>query len=319
MGEAKPPYRDWLTKFHYQVVEDAENGIANAAGIVAGFISESLTGASKADWLGIMGGLLTVNGQPVSYSEKYGAKLSTFANQWQQTDVHSLYARFWIEKNLTGKSNASLLNIIKTFTQSSGWIFNPAVSETKLQTRMKAELFMQLAMALEMAIDMGDVVEHYTPSLGAIASLGNTHYVSAEYFRLRALQLLGHPEQMVSGIPDVLVECRADPGFTDFNVAGKRDDYMGTMKRSSRDLAPFSPICTLYGYRLAEFTKDDRLNGWSKQLSEHLQSRPLDIEPFRMRDLLPPFGESCTSYEVIAEGILSQLVTTSRKATGAPV
>lgn len=313
LSEVDEPYRGWLRKYSDQTIELAERGIAHSAGVVAGYIAGSLSGAPKGDWLAVMRDLLELDGMPLAYSKEYGQQLCSFDNQWQQTDVHSVYARYWLERSIGEDAPERYSEIVRQFVQKTGWIFNPLVSETRTEKRMRSELLMQMAMAIEIAMAAGDAKEHYSASLAAIAGMGNTRYVSAEYFRLVSLLQLEHLEQMVAGADEVLTECHVAPGFSDFNVSAKRDDYMGTLKRSERDIAPFSPLCTVYALELAGFIRDKRVEEWKTDISKYLVSTPLEISPFRMRDLLPAFGDGCTTYEAIAECILRELAISEKK------
>lgn len=285
--------------------EEIENGIVSSSNCAAGYISEIwIHGHPRTDWLGIMAEYLEADGTPLSYSEDYGRKLFRYP-QWEQSPVHAVYTRWWIENSL-GKNTAKWTELIGRFVQPNGWIYNPEVSPTAISKRMRSELFMSLAMGSEMLVSAGISENLMNHLLGAAISLPTTGYISAEYFRFRTLQTLGCTEQMVEGVQDTLRNCRAGPGFADFDVASKIDDYMGSAKRVGRDVAVFSPVSTLQAIALGRGfgIGIDSIREWLNDTATHLAARPLDVPAFHMRDLPPEFGGGCTAYEILAAVLL---------------
>lgn len=296
-----PELADWLSHWLDRVAEDVEKREIAASTCVAGLIAENwLHGHRRTDWLGAMKELLEFEGMPIAYSEEYGRRLYQF-NQWRQTTVHAVHSRWWIERSL-GEEYEPAGELIETFVQPSGFVYNPQVSETGVRTRMRSELLMSLAMGSEILVHSGR-----RKALAALTSaavkLPATPYIGAEYFRLRALETLGNPKLMVGNVLETVRRCRAPPGFADFCVEDKVDDYMGTAKRVGRDHSAFSPISSLQALFLARsVTGEDQheLLAWSKEISTHLSRDPLGIPSLKMRDLEAPFGEGATVYEVLS-------------------
>jgi len=243
---------------------------------------------------------------PLAYSEEYGKKLFNF-NQWRQSPVHAIYARWWIERTIEAEGR-DWTHTIKSYIQPSGWIYNPDVSLTNIRTRMRTELFMSMHMGCEILKTSEFEGVPKERLVAATISLPCTGYVSAEYSRYRALQLLDATEQMVTGIQEILTKCQTLQGFADFSIEDKVDDYMGSKKRVTRDVAVFSPISTLYALSLARnlSVPKDLIEDWRSRVQSHLSNDPLDIPALHMRDLAPEFGEGQTIYEVLAAAVLLQ-------------
>lgn len=295
--------KDWLTT----ICNEVEDGIVSSSNCVAGFISENLVyGKQRTDWLGIMEEFLENDESPLAYSEKYGKKLYKF-NQWIQSPIHAIYARWWIEKN-SDKPNINRVKLIESFIQQNGWIYNPTVSETSIKTRMRAELFMSLSMGVEILIRENSEKINKAQLVATAISFPSTGFVSSEYFRFRTLSILEEPGQMVTGVDEVLKKCYVGAGFADFSVEDKIDDYMGVAKRVSRDKAVFTPISTLHAIKLAENCQLDseKIRTWKQEICSNLEKDPLDIPSLQMRDLEPNFGEGKTIYEVITASKLMQ-------------
>jgi hypothetical protein len=298
-------HQSWMKEWMGCVTEEHEKGIVSSSNCVAGFISECLLyGRPKTDWTGLMEGFLEHIGVPLAYSEEFGKKLYKF-NQWRQSTVHAIYSRWWIEGNL-GRNPDKYVDMTEKLVQPDGWIYDPISSETRIRTRMRSELFMSLAFGSEILVKGESSKVSREQLVATASSISATPYISAEYFRLRALQFLGRPEQMVVGVSELLSKCRTKVGFADFSIKDKIDDYMGVAKRSSRDIAIFSPVSTLHALRLAEASGADKkqIQTIRDEVRAHFENDPLDIPSFRMRDLAPEFGEGKTIYEIIAAAAL---------------
>jgi len=301
--EHKEWIKDWLDTLDTEIGND----IISSSNCVAGFLAECLVnGSPKTDWLGLMKDQLEEDGVPLSYSEEFGKRLYKF-NHWKQVTVHAIYGRWWIETNL-GNPNPQWAKIIDGLIQPNGWIYNPEVSPTNIRTRMQSELFMSFSMGCEILSD-AKMIRDESKFVSPIISKPLTNYVSSEYFRCRALKTLGMKNQMVVGVEKILPKCKTAPGFADFSVADKIDDYMGVAKRSSRDLAIFSPVSTVQALRLAEDCGIDTstIGHWLEETKSHLEKNPLEIPSLRMRDLDAAFGEGRTIYEIIAAAHLMEL------------
>ena len=135
-----------------------------------------------------------------------------------------------------------------------------------------------------------------------------TGYLSAEYFRLRALETLESVNLRPANLESVLYSCRAGDGYCDFDVKSKVDDYMGTAKRIGRDAAVHSPLSALYAIAISDVCDAEsriKVGEIINQFSNHIKNNPLDIPPFKMRDIDIPFGTGLSPLEVIsASGII---------------
>lgn len=299
-------HKDWIKNWLDELDKEISNDILSSSNCIAGFISECVIhGSPRTDWLGLMKDLLEENGVPLAYSEEFGKKLYKF-NQWKQTPVHAIYGRWWIEKNL-GRKNSQWATFITKLIQPNGWIYNPQVSPTNIRTRMQAELFMSFSMGSEILLD-SNMVTDKSKFASVIISKPLTNYVSSEYFRFRSLRSLSMTAQMVVGVDNVIQKCKTNPGFADFSVTDKIDDYMGVAKRASRDVAIFSPISTLHALNLAENCGIDqaKIDQWLEEIKTHLKKDPLNIPSLHMRDLDAKFGEGRTIYEIVAAAQLME-------------
>lgn len=300
-----PHYRQWLVDWLKNIEGEVEDGVISTSLCVQGVLTEMLIYRKcQTDWNGILQVYLKNDlGKPLAYSQEYGKKLYRF-NQWEQSPIHAVHAHWWIEK-LTGASKKDL-DIYSHFTeelvQPSGWIYNPEVSKTNPRTRMKSELMMSLAMGIEILNYHDSVVDKKELFEALLSSVPMTGYLSAEYFRLKALDYLGMIHLAPSNVSDVITICEAGEGFCDFSIASKVDDYMGTAKRVSRDKALHSAISSLHAnYIAARCSSDtvDMVNSKLRGFCTHLISRPFDIQAFRMRDIDVPFGTDVSAFEVM--------------------
>jgi len=300
-------HRLWILKWLAEIEEGIEQFEVSSSICLAGLIAETwIYGRPKTDWIGIMREYLEKDDLPLAYSEEYGKRLFKF-NQWKQSPVHAIYARWWIERTIEAEER-DWAQTIKNYIQPSGWIYNPDVSLTNTKTRMRTELFMSMQMGCEILKTYEFEGIPTDRLVAATISIPCTGYVSAEYFRYRALQFLGATEQMVTGIEKTLNKLQIQQGFADFSVEDKIDDYMGSKKRITRDVAVFSPIATLYALSLAcnLSVPKDLIEEWKSRVKTHLNNDPLGIPALHMRDLAPEFGDGQTIYEVLAAAVLLQ-------------
>jgi hypothetical protein len=130
-----------------------------------------------------------------------------------------------------------------------------------------------------------------------------TGYLSAEYFRLFALRLLDVPELAPANLPAALTACETGAGYCDFDVKAKIDDYMGTAKRTGRDIPVHSALSTLHALALSSACNGDIQAHVKKRVQDfgrHINSEPMDIQPFRMREIDISFGTGLSPLEIIS-------------------
>ncbi|MBN1658176.1 MAG: hypothetical protein JXA93_07225, partial [Anaerolineae bacterium] len=201
------------------------------------------------------------------------------------------------------------VQLIEGWIQPSGWIYNRDVSYTRLRTRMKSEYLMSFAMGLQILAAVGALTPREQRFTATISSEPPTPYLSAEYFRLRALEQLGKPHLIPSTISAVIATCQAGAGYCDFAVSGKVDDYMGSAKRTGRDEAIHSPLAALHaGYlaRCCDVATQQAVRERIAHFRQRLAQAPLDIPAFRIRDITFPFGADISPLEVIAAAAITQ-------------
>ncbi len=300
-----PPHKEWLIEWLRDVESDVEDGVVSSSLCLQGVLSEILLyGNCKTDWQGIIQAYLkTKSGKPLAYSNEFGERLHKF-NQWKQSPVHAIHTQWWIEK-ITGAKPKKLNaygDMIQELIQPSGWIYNPKVSPTNTRTRMRSELMMSIAMGLEILSFTRSLSDKKKIFESVLSAMPMTGYLSAEYFRLRALQFLDSIKLTPRTLADVLTTCEAGKGYCDFSVESKVDDYMGTAKRVTRDKAIQSSISSLHANYIAAFCEEKVRNSVQSRLrnfGQHLLSEPFDIPAFRMRDIDVPFGTDLSPCEVI--------------------
>lgn len=304
-----PEHSAWLTEWLGSVEAEAERGDIAASTCLQGTIAEIvLHGRPQTDWVGIMEQYLTREGMPLAYSEEYGKRLYGFTAFWIQTEVHAVHARWWIEVacaegKLDYGNSLDFRDIVETMRQPSGWIYNPQVSCTGIRTRMKSEYLMSLAMGIEILEAYGGLKEGRGSFEGLLSSESLTSYLGAEYFRLYSLNMLGAPELAPVDLAAVLISCEIGDGYCDFDVKSKVDDYMGTAKRAGRDIAVHSALSSLHALSISHACSDKVQEHVSERIShfgEHLRNNPMDIQPFKMRELDIPFGPGLSPLEVLA-------------------
>jgi hypothetical protein len=308
-----PAHRAWLQDWLQAIECDLEDGNIASSLCLQGMMAEIvLYGELRYDWPALFEEYLTDEaGNPLAYSENYGKRLYHFGAQWKQTPVHAVHTRFWVDRIYDPATTIQHLyvQLIESWIQPSGWIYNRDVSYTRLRTRMKSEYTMSFAMGLEM-LAAADALAPHIPRFTATASNEpSTPYLSAEYFKLCALEQLDKAHLVPNTIAEVLKICEAGKGYCDFAVSSKVDDYMGSAKRIERDEAVHSPLAALHAGYLARVcdvaTRQivrERLRGFR----QHLQGRPLDIPAFRIRDVAFPFGTDISPLEVFAAAAIVQ-------------
>ncbi|WP_157068504.1 hypothetical protein [Alicyclobacillus sendaiensis] len=299
-----PGHREWIQNWLYNVETEVEHGRVASSVCLQAIISELvLYGSVQTDWIGIMDELLTdEKGSPLAYSQGYGAQLYNFEDQWKQTPVHAVYTRWWSELISGLVPREKYADLIQSFIQPNGWIYNPQVSPTNVRTRMRSELMMSLAMGIQILSFYNSLEEYVESFIATLSGQSQTGYISAEYFRVRSLDALHALNMIPVGLDNCLQECEAGKGYADFSVDNKMDEYMGTQKRVDRDKAVHSPLITVYACRLSNYCSSDvqlKVNKRLQQFGVHLANNPFDIPAFRMRDIEVPFGTDITPIELI--------------------
>ncbi|MNW41181.1 hypothetical protein D3C74_183110 [compost metagenome] len=311
-----PEHEEWLKTWLFEVEQDIENGDTASSICLQGIISELvLYKEIRTDWLGILKEYLTdENGNPIAYSRKFGERLFKFDGQWLQTPVHAVYTHWWIEKLHNTQPNDAYYDLIESFIQNNGWIYNPSVSPTNVRTRMKSELLMSFAMGIEMLNSSNRLTLYKERFEATLVGYPMTGFIAAEYFRLKVLQELGILGLLPATVGSMIKLCEAGQGYCDFAVQDKVDDYMGTAKRTQRDKAIHSPMVTLYVKQLSNYCEAEsrtKINNKIISFGEHLYKNPLDVPAFRMRDIDIPFGTDLSPFEIISSSHIIGLYHTS--------
>lgn len=304
-----PDHRSWLDNWLKSIDSYVESGdLASSICLQAAIAEFALYGTVITDWIGVMNTYLVRDNQPLAYSEPFGRRLYRF-NQWMQSPVHAIHTHWWMDSFCGVGPRFDYRVLIEDRISTSGWLINLGVSETQTRNRMKSELFVSMLMGIEILSDSGAIDPYRTVFQGALSNEPRTMYVSAEYFRLRALEWLGSPNLSPAGLDQVVDSCVAGEGYCDFSLAGKVDDYMGTKKRIGRDVALRSPVSSLQASYVADFcggaaaaSATTRLMGFAM----HISTNPLDIPAFRMRDIDTPFGTGISPVEVLAASAIVQ-------------
>lgn len=311
-GFLHPAFEQYLKEWREDAVQRADAGdIAASVCHQAALIDLVLFGKVRHAWHEIMDAFLKANDKPIAYSEAFGRRLHKFGGQYQQTTIHAIHTRWWIECLVapTTVDHAAYAGMILTKRQADGLIYDADVSGTILRHRMKAELTLSMAMAAEILQAAGLLTGTLPIELASnivdprkCPTLG---YMSSEYFRLHALKTLGHVNQFPAGLGDHIVACSdgLEVGWGDFAMKSKVDAYMGTAKRTQRDKPIHSPLITCYIAALVGIVPDAdiqaktyaRLADYARHMSRH----PLDIPAYQMRDVPIPFGADRTPIEAI--------------------
>lgn len=315
-----PEYREWLSSWLRRVEREIEQGDIAASMCLQGAMSEiALYGSPQTDWIGNMDAyLLDQEGKPIAYSEKYGQRLYGYEDQWLQSEVHAIHVRWWVQQTYNSpfpQIEVDYGALIEQLIQPGGWIYNPSVSETNIKTRMKSEYLMSLAMGIEILKSYSLLDDNYKILFeSAASSVQRTSFLSAEYFRLKALDILGSMELAPVDLTNVLIACEAGKGFCDFSVKDKVDDYMGTAKRTARDIAVHSPLSNLHAFYIASLVNEgtkERVLAKLVDFGRYLEKEPFGIPAFKIRDLNIPFGSDITPLEIIAA---TAIISLSRHA-----
>lgn len=302
-------YKKWVENWLFEINENIEKESISSSECIQGLLCEKLLGKETIDWKTVEKDLLRdENNNPLAYSEEYGKKLYNFDAQWKQMPVYAIYNSFWINYYYGEVDLLKYQTLVQNLIQPSGWIFNPEVSNTQLRTRMKSELMMSLAMGTEILFHdkLNNSIKNRFEA--TLASTPLTGYVSAEFFRVKALDNIGSTYQFPEGIKVMLEKCEAGEGYNDFCVSDKIDDYMGTRKRTQHDTAIHTPLISNMAYVLSSFGDEDLAELVSNRMhrySDKLKSNPMDIPAFTMRDIEYPFGTSVTPLEIISAVIIT--------------
>jgi len=301
-----PEYNKWIQSWLESKYKEIDNGDVSSSSCMQGVLSEIiLHGKPVSDWCGIMDEyLVDEDGKPLAYSEAYGKRLYYF-NQWKQNPIHAIHTKWWVEKicNRLENTKHEYRKLIESNIQPSGWIYDPKVSNTGIRTRMKSELMMSMAMGVEILKYYNQTTKYSTRLLSTISFQALTGFVGAEYFRLRALDVLDSAKLAPAGIEHTIDSCEAGRGYCDFSLENKVDDYMGTKKRVSRDKPVHSAISSLqvlYLSNLCDLKNKQTIGIRLQEFGRYLKSKPFDLPAFRMRDIEIPFGTDLTPLEIIA-------------------
>ncbi len=302
------PHADWLQAWLREIDAEVENGVVSSSMCLQGLLSEIvLYRQPHRHWAELAEEYLTtVDGRPLAYSEKYGLKLHKFERLWEQVSIHAIHSRWWIDRFFVSPSFLSVDYgyLIETFIQPDGWIYDFAISPTRFRYRMKSEYFMSLALGVEI-LRAANLSHAYQMQFEATISAHSiTDYLSAEYFRIVALDQLNARRLAPADLPAMLKKCQAGEGYCDFSLADKRDDYMGTAKRADRDQVLHSPLAALHAACLASACSSavqSQVQARLQKFARHLIHYPFDIPAFRIRDLSDiPFGTGISPLEVLA-------------------
>jgi hypothetical protein len=315
-GLISQQYNDWLGAWLAEVLSRAEAGdIAMSECLAGAFLELALNGRLTTDWTGVIAAWLTEEHRlPIAYSEQFGHRLYGFDAQYKQVTVQSIHTRWWIEC-ITSESASvdheffasALWDRKRT---ESGLIYDFDISPTILRHRMKTEITMSAALAVEILSAAGrlstDLKQSIATDLVDPKKCPVTPYMSAEYFRLRALEKLDCLGLFPVGVHKAIQSCATDlpVGFCDFCMSSKFDAYMGTAKRTGRDKPVHSPLAASHAAALLKLVPESEVRSLLvarlQDYATHLKSNPMDIPPFQMRDVPIPFGADGTPIEILA-------------------
>lgn len=310
-------YEQYLKEWREEAIQRADYGdVAASMCHQATMIDLVLFGKVRHDWLGIMDEFLMENGIPMAYSEAFGKRLHKFANQYKQSTVHAIHTRWWIEQ-LNDPSivdHARFADLVLAKKQSDGLIYDRNISETVLRHRMKSELTMSMAMSVEILQAANKITEdmaiNFATNITCPTKCPTLGYISMEYFRLKALQLIGKEQLFPVGIEEKIESCAEDltVGWCDFAMKSKVDAYMGTVKRTQRDKPIHSPLIACHVSsllkKIQDLTKKNLIYQRLIAYARYLRKDPLDIPAFQMRDIPIRFGSDRTPIEVICASFL---------------
>ena len=311
--EVADSYRKWIADWLSTTEKKIDDGEVSSSMCLEGTALElALNKKVVTDWEGILAKYLTDNkGLPIAYSETYGKKLYRF-NAWHQSPVHAVYTRWWIDNLINGEKvdNDFYADLIEKYIQPNGWIYNADVSATVLQHRMKSEYMMSMAMGIDILTSAGCIEKQKEQIQATLSHTHITDYLSAEYFRAVALNKIDSTDLIPKNIPEVIRSCESEIGYCDFSLTSKVDAYMGTAKRTSRDQELHSSIsCTqaLYLATTVENGDAENIRKILQKYSSHIKDKPMDIPPFKMRDIESPFGLGISPLEILASSYLVKI------------
>lgn len=313
-----PAYKHYLEEWRERAIRRADIGdVAASICHQASLVDLVLFGKVLHDWVGIMDEFLMKDGTPLAYSETFGKRLHKFEDQYLQSTVHAIHTRWWIEKLVNGSAvdHDRFADLVLAKKQTDGLIYDRDVSETILRHRMKSELTMSMAMSAEILRASGKLSSKLAVELATNITSPTkcpiVGYMSMEYFRLKALNILGHEPLFPVGI-EVHIEACADMllvGWCDFSMKSKVDAYMGTAKRTQRDKPIHSPLIACYvSALLSKIQNETKKASFTKRLEDYacyLKSNPMNIPAFQMRDVPINFGDGITPIEIICASFLA--------------
>lgn len=311
-GTINLAYEQYLKEWREEAIHCADKGdIAASICHQATLIDLVLYGKPRHAWNEIMDEYLTEDGRPLAYSEAFGKRLHKFDNQYRQTTVHAIHTRWWIEclNDSNEVDHERFAALVLSKCQADGLIYDADVSETILRHRMKTELTLSMAMSTEILQAAGKLVGtlplELSTSIIDSRKCPTLGYISMEFFRLKALKILGYVNHFPTGIAEYIEACAEDldVGWCDFAMKSKVDAYMGTAKRIKRDKPIHSPLIACYVTMLAEQILHpekkakvlDRLIAYAS----YLKRNPLNIPAFQIRDVPIRFGADKTPIEMI--------------------
>lgn len=305
------PYQSWLYSWVKEQETQIETGDICASMCLQGYLIDSLLNKKSGyNWLELMNNfLMDQDGTPIAYSKKFGERLYKF-NMWNQKPVHAIHTRWWIEKN-EGKKYQLPKGMVDYLFQKDGWFYNPQVSQTNEKTRMKSELLYSLLMGTELLMDSGEIDKYSKRILAKLSRFPPTIFISAECFRIKILELLNSNNLIPDDSKNVLSFCKLKKGFCDFSLELKKDDYMGTQKRSQWDVSVPSAISTVQALFIAKKFDENTYKAVlenATDFAKHLTSNPFDIPAFKIRDIKINFGLDITPFELIAASKLLSLI-----------
>jgi hypothetical protein len=312
--------RDW---FEEAITKIDSGDVAASTCLQGAFIDLARDGRFTYDWMGILDEYLLESNIPLAYSVVYGERLFGFGNQVKQTTIHAIHTRWWIECFTKGCSEVDHEKyaeiIIRKKVASDGLIYDFDVSPTIMRHRMKTELTMSVALAVQILIAAKGLTEGFARQLATDLTdptkCPPTGYMSAEYFRLHALDDLSSRSLFpVHSIESAIAACESslDVGFCDFSMESKVDAYMGTSKRTARDAPIHSPLTACHvGYLKSLVTDETAKQNIDTRLLayvSHLKANPMDIPAFQMRDVPIQFGADKTPIELLcASHLISEV------------
>ncbi len=295
-------------------IEKFENGeVAGSTILVAYLASQALPDKRNVDWAGIIQEHLMLDGKALAYSEIYGQKLYKFDDQWQQFNVNSAYACWFIHFN-EGLEVGKFVDQIAKKRQAGGLYFDQDTSPTTYRHRMKSEIAMSTAMSLDVLTQSDALPDSLRKeSLAALVdplAMPVLNYLSYEYFRSRAVFSLDPTLLDRQRIETLLTKCAQEIefGWSDFVMSEKTNDYMGTATRVSRDKNIHSPLLGSMASWLMDHTCPEIMSESKSRLEKyvtHLGKPQSDIPAFKMRDLQFDFGSSVSGIELISATYLT--------------